>query len=264
MKKYWIVLTVATVVVAIAAYRYARTDRLVGGDVVVVSEPPTAIPRAAAQNQPNAGYPFKDTSILKPPAGARVAIYEFEDLECPACAHAAPIVHAAAAQYKIPLLRHDYPWPFHIWSFDAAVTARYIQDKLSAQLADDFRRDVFAGQATIASKDDLGRFTSNWFQAHGQTLPFVMDPNGACKLEVESDRALGDRLGVRSTPCIIVVTQNKWVVADVSQLSQTIDAALAETISRADFPLAGPSAGSAAPVYFTRYPSAPGARSPAI
>ena len=37
---------------------------------------------------------FQDTSMLKPPAGAKVAIYEFDDLECPACAHALPIVHA--------------------------------------------------------------------------------------------------------------------------------------------------------------------------
>ncbi len=40
--------------------------------------------------------------MVKPPAGARVAIYEFEDLECPACAHAYPIVHAAIDKYKIP------------------------------------------------------------------------------------------------------------------------------------------------------------------
>ena len=178
----------------------------------------------------NAGYPFKDTSVLKPPAGAKVAIYQFEDLECPGCAYAAPIVHRAAAQYKIPLVRHDYPWTFHIWSFDAAVTARYLQDRVSPQIADDFRRDVFANQTRIASKDDLAHFTATWFQSHNQTLPFVMDP--ACKAEVESDRALGDRVGVRSTPCIFVVTQTSWVpVADINQLGHLIDNALAQTAS---------------------------------
>src|SRR5277367_4708723 len=65
---------------------------------------------------------FKDTSMLRAPAGSRVAIFEFEDLECPACAHAFPIVHAAVEKYKIPLLRHDFPLGgAHIWSFDAAV-----------------------------------------------------------------------------------------------------------------------------------------------
>jgi protein-disulfide isomerase len=235
-KKYWIALSLVAVAVAIAVYDRTATDNAPANDPVVLRDQSSAggasPPAAATQarNQPNAGFPFKDTTALKPPAGARVAIYEFEDLECPACAYAYPIVHAAAAHYKIPVLRHDYPWSFHIWSFDAAVTARYLQDKISPQLADDFRRDVFAAQTRIASKDDLAAFTRAWFQSHGQTLPFVIDPSGACKLEVESDRALGDRVGVHSTPCIFVVTQTKWVaVPDVSRLSTTIDAALAET-----------------------------------
>src|ERR1700712_4350244 len=102
---------------------------------------------------PNQANTFKDTSMVKPPAGAKVAIYEFEDLECPACARAFPIVHMAIERYKIPLVRHDFPLKMHIWSFDAAVTARYLQDKVSPKIAEDFRRDVFANQMSIASKD---------------------------------------------------------------------------------------------------------------
>src|SRR6202012_4226048 len=110
---------------------------------------------------------------------------------------ALPVVHAAVAQYKVPLVHRDYPLTeIHVWSFDAAVTARYIQDKISAQLADEFRKDVFANQNIIANKDDLFRFTGKWFQAHNQSLPFVMDPSGACQNEVKADRALGDRIGV--------------------------------------------------------------------
>jgi hypothetical protein len=33
-----------------------------------------------------------DPSALKPPPGARVAIIEFEDLECPDCANANPLL----------------------------------------------------------------------------------------------------------------------------------------------------------------------------
>src|ERR1700749_2646058 len=94
--------------------------------------------------------PYRDPSMLRAPAGVPVAIYEFEDLECPACAHAFPIVHAAVDKYKIPLLRHDFPLRMHIWSFDAAVTARYMQDKISPQFAEDYRRAVFANQMSIA------------------------------------------------------------------------------------------------------------------
>src|ERR1700729_3335938 len=93
---------------------------------------------------------YRDTSMLRAPAGAPVAIFEFEDLECPACAHAFPIVHQAIEHYKIPLLRHDFPLQMHIWSFDAAVNARYMQDKISPQFAEDYRRAVFANQSSIA------------------------------------------------------------------------------------------------------------------
>jgi protein-disulfide isomerase len=240
MKKYWIALSVAVaIVVAIAVYHYtvanpSAGDQAASSDVTSPAQPavtPTAEPsEQSRQSQFNYGSPLQDTSILKPPPGAKVAIIVFEDMECPACAHAFPLVHAAAARYKIPLVRHDYPWQFHVWSLDAAVTARYIQDNLSPQLADDFRRDVFANQTLIASKDDLTRFTTRWFQSHGKTLPFVMDANGACRNEVESDRALGDRLGVKSTPCIIVVTQSQWLpVANPDQLDLVIDGALAQT-----------------------------------
>ena len=178
---------------------------------------------------PNTGTAFKDTSMLKPPAGARVAIYEFEDLECPACSHAFPITRAAAEHYKIPLLHHDFPLKMHIWSLDAAITARYMQDKISPQAAEDYRRAVFANQNSIASKEDLQNFTRHYFQTHGKEMPFVVDPTGQFAREVQADYQLGERVGLTQTPTIFVVTPRHWVqVTDVSQLYQTIDTALAE------------------------------------
>lgn len=183
---------------------------------------------------PNQANTFKDTSMVKPPAGAKVAIYEFEDLECPACARAFPIVHAAIDRYKIPLVRHDFPLRMHIWSFDAAVTARYLQDKVSPKIAEDFRRDVFANQMSIASKDDLESFTRRWFASHGQNMPFVMDPSGLFTQEVKSDYTLGERISLTQTPTIFVVTNKGWTqIMDPTLLYQTIDAALAETSSQA-------------------------------
>jgi len=187
---------------------------------------------AVAQNSapPGKGNSFRDTSMVKPPAGARVAIYEFEDLECPACARAFPIVHAAIEHYHIPLVRHDFPLQMHVWSFDAAVTARYLQDKKSPQIAEEFRRDVFASQTAIASKDDLENYTRRWFQQHGVPMPFVMDPSGLFTQEVKSDYTLGERIGLTQTPTIFVVTTKGWTqIMDPNLLYQTIDTALAET-----------------------------------
>jgi len=182
---------------------------------------------------PNSGTTFKDTSMVKAPPGAKVAIYDFEDLECPACAHAYPIVHAAAERYKIPIVRHDFPLKMHIWSFDAAVVARYMQDKISPQLAEDYRRAVFANQTSIASKEDLNNFTQKYFRSHGHEMPFVVDPSGRFTAEVRADYTLGERIGLTQTPTIFVVTQKNWTqVTDVSLLYQVIDTAIAQTASQ--------------------------------
>jgi protein-disulfide isomerase len=174
---------------------------------------------------PNTGNAFKDTSMLKPPAGAKIAIYKFEDLECPACAHAYPIVHAAADRYKIPIIRHDFPLKMHIWSRDAAITARYLQDKVSPATAEEFRGAVFAAQQSIASKEDLANFTRKFFQSHKLNQPFVMDPSGLFSAEINADYTLGERIGITQTPTIWVVTQKNWVqVTDINQLYATIDA----------------------------------------
>ena len=183
---------------------------------------PSAIP-ALAQTT------FRDTSMLRAPAGSKVAIFEFEDLECPACAHAFPIVHAAIEKYKIPLVRHDFPLKMHIWSFDAAVIARYMQDKISPQFAEDYRRSVFANQISIASKEDLNAFTQKYFQTHGHVMPFVVDPNGLFAAEVHADYTLGERVGLTQTPTIFIVTQKGYtLVSDVTQLYAMLDTAIAE------------------------------------
>jgi len=172
---------------------------------------------------------FKDTSMLRAPVGSRVAIFEFEDLECPACARAFPIVHAAIDKYKIPLVRHDFPLKMHVWSFDAAVIARYIQDKISPQAAEEYRRAVFANQTSIASKDDLNTFTQKYFQSHGRVMPFVIDPNGLFAAEVRADYTLGERVGLTQTPSIFIVTQKGYTqVNDVTQLYAMLDTAIAE------------------------------------
>jgi protein-disulfide isomerase len=173
---------------------------------------------------------YRDTSMLRAPAGVPVAIYEFEDLECPACAHAFPIVHAAVEKYKIPLIRRDFPLGgAHIWSFDAAVIARYIQDKISPQAADEYRRAVFANQASIATKEDLNAFSMKYFQSHGRPMPMIIDPNGLFTAEVRADHTLGERINLHQTPSIFIVTQKGYSeVTDVTQLYSMLDTAIAE------------------------------------
>ena len=187
------------------------------------------VPALGAQNQ----TPVKDPAALKPPPGARVAIIEFEDMECPMCGRANPILKQAAEKYHIPWLRHDFPLRMHVWSFQAAVDARWFDTK-SKQLGDEFRNAVFANQTSIATKSDLRAFAEKFAQQHGVGFPFVIDPQGKLADEVKADRALGNRIGIEHTPTIWVVT-NKTTgkpyteVVDINNLYQIIDQALADT-----------------------------------
>ncbi|MGC2639559.1 MAG: thioredoxin domain-containing protein [Acidobacteriaceae bacterium] len=195
-------------------------------------------PAAHAQfsNPVSPTTPVHNAAALRPPAGARVAIVEFEDLECPDCARANPVLQEAAEKYHIPWVRHDFPLPFHTWSFDAAVDARWFDSKSKA-LGDAFRDAVFAAQPTIQSQADLHAFAQKFAADHKLTFPFVVDPQGRLAAEVKADFALGQSVGIQHTPTIWVVTNRTSGTpfvegVDRSKLYTLIDQAKAETAGK--------------------------------
>jgi protein-disulfide isomerase len=177
-----------------------------------------------------------DASALKPPAGSRVAIIEFEDMECPVCGNENPLLRQAVNQYKLPWIRHDFPLPYHAWSLQAAVNARFFDAK-SKKLGDDYRDQVFANQPSITTLDVLRQFTEKFAnQNKVGPLPFAVDPQGTFNGQVQADKALGQRIGIDHTPTIWIVTsQSRGApfieVLDPSKLYQIIDQALADTKS---------------------------------
>jgi protein-disulfide isomerase len=188
---------------------------------------------AHAQFGAPATTPVHDTSALKPPPGARVAIVEFADMECPDCARANPLVKEAAAHYKIPLLRHDFPLPFHNWSTQAAINARWFDTK-GKKIGGEYRDEVFANQPSIVDLNGLRAFTEKFAQDHKLALPFSIDPQGKLAALVRADYALGQRIGIEHTPTIWIVTAHSKgapfvEVVDRSVLFQLIDQALEDT-----------------------------------
>ena len=170
-----------------------------------------------------------DTSSLKPPPGVKVAVIEYEDLECPACGHAFPIVHQAINHYKIPIEEYDFQIPNHHWSHQAAIFSHYLRAKVSPQVAEEFRRETFASQMRIASLDDLHNFEQTFMKQQGKQMPFVVDPTGQYDREVNESTAAGIKVGVTRTPTIMVVTPTHWIqVADADQMYAAIDQAEAE------------------------------------
>ena len=172
-----------------------------------------------------------DTSVLRPPKGSKVAILVFEDLQCPDCARAAPLLHEAAKKYNIPLVQYDFPLPMHNWSSEAAVNARYFDTK-SKKLGDDYRLFIFANQPQI-NPQNLRGMTERFAADNKVTFPFVVDPSGELAAKVKADSALGQRVGLEHTPTIYVVSDTTRgrpfvEVVDRTQLYQLIDQVMKE------------------------------------
>jgi protein-disulfide isomerase len=173
-----------------------------------------------------------DTSMLRPPKGAKLAIVVFEDLQCPDCARAAPLVHEAAKTYKIPLVQYDFPLPQHNWSFDAAVDARWFDSKSKA-IGDEYRLYIFAHQAEITSPETLRSMSDKFAADHKLTLPLFVDPKGELAAKVKADYELGQRVGIVHTPTLYVVSNTSRgtpfvEVVDRNELYTLIDNMLKE------------------------------------
>ncbi len=168
----------------------------------------------------------QDPALLRPPKGAQVALIVFQDLECPKCRSDNPVEESAARAHKIPLVLHDFPLAMHPWSFNAAVIARYF-DSQGKDLGNQFRDYIFQHQPEI-TRDNLTGFAQKFAADHHTDLPFVVDPQGKFAAEVNSDRDLGNKIGIKHTPTIYIVTTNPGhpflEVQDTSKLFQMIEA----------------------------------------
>jgi protein-disulfide isomerase len=178
---------------------------------------------AAAQDTPD--------SVLRPPKGAQVAIVVFEDLQCPMCRRTAPLVEQASKDYKIPVVRHDFPLPMHNWSYPAAVMARYF-DTHSKALGNEFRDYIFENQLEI-NPVNLRGFAERFAAAHKVELPYVIDPAGKLSALVAADRDLGKAIKLDHTPTVYIVSSRNpnrpfVEVKDNNQLYSTIDAVMKE------------------------------------
>ncbi len=163
-----------------------------------------------------------DGSSLKPPPGSNVALIVFEDLECPSCATAAPVLEEAAKQYNVPLVIHDFPLRQHPWAMDGALLARYFASK-SKTLGDEFRLFIYQNQSQI-TKGNLHSYAERFASEHKVDLPFVVDPQGQLAAGIKADQDLGQKVDLTETPTIFVVSNKEWKqVTDTSTLYTVID-----------------------------------------
>jgi|SRR5688572_14109754 len=145
-----------------------------------------------------------DGSKLKPPAGSNVAIVVFEDMQCPDCRRAAPLVEEVAQAQKVPVVHYDFPLPMHNWAFDAHVWQRYFLSQ-SKPLGEKFRMFIFANQEKL-SPQNLKQFVQQFARENNVKLPFVLDPQGKLAAAVKADYRFGQQIRIEHTPTIFVVT----------------------------------------------------------
>jgi len=184
-----------------------------------------------------------DASSLKPPPGARVAIVVFEDLECPSCATAYPMVWEAAKAHNVQVMLRDFPLAKHPWSFDAAVFARYFDSK-SQKLGEDFRGYIFKNQTQI-DKQNLRQYVDKFANDNKTPIPFVLDADGQLKAKIIADRDLGNQIGLQHTPTIFVIGNGGPAtppieIDDYSKIGQAVEEMLQKAPAAAPAKKAAP------------------------
>ncbi len=149
-------------------------------------------PAAANQNSPsNRAQPANPTA-----ESGKLVIMEFSDLECPDSARYSSglkseiinrFVQSGAASYEF----HDFPLDAHPNARQAAATARCAGDKVSA-----VRAAILQGGGNVQAA----------LQSAGVNNAQVQQciQSGSTLRQVDADRALGQSLGVRGTPTLVL------------------------------------------------------------
>jgi protein-disulfide isomerase len=132
---------------------------------------------------------------------APVAIVEFADFECPACAHLSNLLHEVLRKHdtKVRIVFHHYPLSFHAHSGQAARAAECaaLQGRFEA-----YHDSLFAKYRVLE--------VLNWSElAQASGIPDTADFRScltriATQRQIEQDILLGNRVPVRETPTVFV------------------------------------------------------------
>jgi len=152
-----------------------------------------------------AAFAAADGTRLELPQGVDLAVVAFEDLQCPDCARAHPVLLEQTRTAGVPLIIRDFPITRHVWAFPAAVLARYFSN-LSPELGVEFRSYVYEHQREITPAN-LREHGERFAAAQRLTLPGDVDPDGKLAALVQADYDLGIRIGLEYVPLMFVVAR---------------------------------------------------------
>ncbi|MEV7552242.1 thioredoxin domain-containing protein [Amycolatopsis sp. NPDC089917] len=190
-------LTVVAVVVAVVAALLVFTK--LGEDTPPAqADAPPAVP-ASVLIRP-------DSHRLSDPAGAKVTVVEFLDLECEACGAAFPGVERLRAEYgdRVTFVMRYFPIPSHQ---NAELAARAVeaagkQGKLEPMYRLMFEKQPEWGDQQVSHRDTFVGFAR---QLGLDTAAFEVDLDDPATLgRVLADRTDGANIGVEGTPTFFV------------------------------------------------------------
>ncbi|HUX66040.1 MAG TPA: thioredoxin domain-containing protein [Terriglobales bacterium] len=169
--------------------------------------------------------PDPDPVAGNPAAAVRVIVYQ--DLECPDCAR----WHGVFLSQIIPrfgahvaFVFRDYPLPQHLWSFNAAVIARYFDSK-QMKIGMAWRDYCFTHQDEL-TPDNLIDEAARWAKPYGITRAELEQvfANPELFAQVQADQRRGDSDHVQHTPTVLL---NGVEAQTPEQLEQMLEQALA-------------------------------------
>lgn len=171
-------------------------------------------------------------------ASAKVEIVNYDDFQCPYCAHMHQTLFPALLQAygdKVKIIYKDFPLiEIHPWAMHASIDANCLGDQ-SSDAYWDFADYVHANRVAIGGKNQQEAFANLDSAAAAQASKFHLDVGkaAACfkkqdESAVRASMAEGNKLGVESTPTLFVNGERIEGVVPDSELHAVIDRALAE------------------------------------
>lgn len=136
---------------------------------------------------------------------AKVAVVEFSDFQCPACASVHPVVKKIMADFgdKVKLIYRHYPLPNHKFAQKAALAAEAAGEQGKFW---EYHDKLFENQTSWSSESDpsktfiqyakdiglnIDQFTRSFEEKKGQN-------------HINSDTAAGNKVGIAATPTFFI------------------------------------------------------------
>jgi protein-disulfide isomerase len=141
------------------------------------------------------------------PVGAPATIAVFSDFQCPFCAGIAKTLDslAEAEGDRLRIVYHYFPLPMHHWARQAAIAGACAATQNNASFWN-FHNYVFAHQHEL-SPENFAIRASDWelgvADLDAKRFEWCLSQGGSSG-RIEQDIALGEELGVHSTPTLFL------------------------------------------------------------